>query len=657
MKKHDATLAALILQITTAPLALAAGLQTTAQPGGGLLGKYHRLTIPQSGFVLDGPTDLSVDELIINGPVVTKGHRLRIDARKLVFGAEGKIIAFTEPAAKGADGREGASTLPAAPAEKIGRRGHTGHTPTTEVESGQRGQDGLKQPSEVLVFAAQTEGKVVVIGQGQQGGQGGTGGKGGKGGQGGEGGPSEAQCWPVGDTPAGQGGTGGMGQRGGEGGPGANGGNGVDVTMLVGYQNPQGPFPHLVSEGGDGGLPGLGGEGGDGGDGGEGGRGSSAWCGLTTDEMDKGESGGQGAKGPKGYDSTVAGKKGAPGKLAHKSYGKLELARYQVFTAFFDFHVSRTLHFLFEKSLGLTLSQVESRKQIAELLASDSDIDPATDPRVALLVESDAESSNEVIKVWKQYFIDPIDETLKGSPAGTYSKPQQARLENSLAHAKSIVALLESLKKSSEAQAALPQLSAKLDELLLGGKSAFESDLNLALRSCNVFNKAKQAVKDEYLAHILGATAHYELPPCSKSPDFSNPKNAFEPIVLVASLPAPSLGDPLRGWLEQVEALPAVTPVSLNSGQSLLYATLERLVRAGYDLLGIGEAHARDARVILAGRHTLTARELEAQKPKFSPLTNYGALVGYEMPRNVERSTDELAYHLRTIAHLLGVSQ
>ena len=55
----------------------------TEIPGGALLGNYTRLTIPESGGKLSEALSLDIDELVINGTLVTNGYRTRINTRKI----------------------------------------------------------------------------------------------------------------------------------------------------------------------------------------------------------------------------------------------------------------------------------------------------------------------------------------------------------------------------------------------------------------------------------------------------------------------------------------------------------------------------------------------------------------------------------------------
>jgi hypothetical protein len=59
---------------------------------------YQRLTVKDGQILrLTENLDLVSDEIVIDGTVVTEGYRLRIETKNLVFGKNGKIIAFDSP--------------------------------------------------------------------------------------------------------------------------------------------------------------------------------------------------------------------------------------------------------------------------------------------------------------------------------------------------------------------------------------------------------------------------------------------------------------------------------------------------------------------------------------------------------------------------------
>ena len=65
------------------------------------------LVIPEGTYYLTEDSVLRVDELILKGELVTRGHQLRIDVKRLVFKEGAAIRGFDQPALTGLTGGVG----------------------------------------------------------------------------------------------------------------------------------------------------------------------------------------------------------------------------------------------------------------------------------------------------------------------------------------------------------------------------------------------------------------------------------------------------------------------------------------------------------------------------------------------------------------------
>ncbi len=204
----------------------------------GLYRNRHQITIPKEGFELDKDMTIKVDELDLQGPIITNGFQLKIDVAVLNF-AGGAIRGFNSPATQGA--------------------------------LGVQGQSGKQDVKPIEIFATSITGEVVIDGTGQKGGRGGQGLQGAQGPKGSSGLDAKASCFGIlfGQNIVGtHGGKGGQGQTGGKGALPGSGGKAIPINIETSTSLQTAQIKSesgIQGEPGPGGLPGAGGEGGDGG--------------------------------------------------------------------------------------------------------------------------------------------------------------------------------------------------------------------------------------------------------------------------------------------------------------------------------------------------------------------------------------------------------
>ncbi len=498
--------------------------------GGAVLESYRKLVIPSSGFDLSENTIIRLDEMVLEGPLVTHGFALQIDVQRLIFSPGGKIIAFTQASSQGPVGNPGMDGSPGSSADGRGNRGEDGHAPLLAGGKGATGQEGLQTPGQISIFAQSFEGKPEIVGIGQKGGTGGIGGKGGKGGRGGNGSLGEARCWPFGpDKKGGDGGTGGAGGKGGLGGDGGKGGKAVSIEFIFGKSENEHTrlnsdlFSDIISQPGSGGEPGKGGEGGEPGDGGSPGGAHSTVCGVFF--SDSVEGGNPGSIGPLGSLGDVGNVPGFSGDHLNgnqsvpdiRDLSEVEKQRSHVYQSFFRFHVSRTLFSLIEDSIRLASVVKFTREEVRDRLAQGD---------LSVFNSINKKYINSVITDWKDHFLQPISEKIEFSKSdiSLYERLKEAQdLGNQ------VVSLMENLL---EENLKLELISEKLENLLTQSQQSFQNDLNLALGSCNDYNQVRRNRHDDMVRFVFGMTGHYEIPPCNKNPDFTKPENAFQPFIL-----------------------------------------------------------------------------------------------------------------------------
>ena len=484
------------------------------------------VVIPQGGLELSADTILKVDELILEGALVTNGHALHIDVLQLTFRDNGKIVAFRTPPPQtpqppdGAQGRIGSS------------RSGTGGPGQTPPKAG-NGSMGEPHPLAITVYAARVIGTPIVDGSGQKGGQGAHGAKGGKGGTGGHGRDGHASCWGAiginiwnGDN----GGSGGQAAPGGAGGDGGPGGAPVPIVFITG-QALNGPGL-VTSKPGGGGDPGQPGDPGDQGDGGSGGNSDSAGCWLYTKRVGGGSTGPRGPaqvqKGPAGHEGTsgpaldpsieplpeLAAFLGPvqPGVI-RRALGNLESRRLQLVDAWSQFHWTRTFLFLTLDTLG------EVGRQNANPLAADELLKESGDSLLASLIENtNQDRVAKLIALWSSHL-----------PESSFDLPAVA-LRDARLNAQRVVSLLQGIGEKQNSVTLNELLSALRNSL----QSQFQSSLSDALESCRKYNE----LKNEEAHTILNLTSQYYVPVCDGLPDFRKFENVAGPIQLFGHLAA-----------------------------------------------------------------------------------------------------------------------
>jgi len=362
-------------------------------------------------FVVEAPltlttsTNISSDEVLITHPIVTMGHSLSIETRRLIFEGGGKIIAFpagsegaAAPAGQvggiGKHGTDGHVTYDTGKTKKVRRlrRSIDGNLETYEVdvpikftrgEEGGQGSDGNRaeipaspgaDAGEINISAAKVEGTLVVDGRGQKGGRGGQGGTGGKGGNGAPGRNGIAGYFGFGGRDPSDGGLGGRGGNGGNGGNGGSGGRGAVIRIQVASELNS---PSILVDGGFGGDSGAGGEVGEGGKGG--GKGGPAKGFLVVIRTASGSADTDGLDGndtkalhypnqalPNDGKAGNHGLAGTAGSTAVLLVPDLESARLNAVNAFLEFQLERNFWALVEK----TYAQVEDALVIGSLQES-----------------------------------------------------------------------------------------------------------------------------------------------------------------------------------------------------------------------------------------------------------------------------------------------
>jgi hypothetical protein len=493
------------------------------------------LEIPEGEvFYLTEDTDLVIDELVLNGTLVSQGFHLRIDTQLLRFGAQGSLLAFDQPAATGPQG-------PAVSSGRLSRAvgGAGGVGP--DGRKGGSGQDGEQNPSAIVIHAVRTIGHPVISVKGQDGGQGGQGGQGGRGGQGGKGRDASANC--LGRRR--HGGPGGPGGQGGPGGPGGDGGRGgrevpliylslhsmdqqtMDFSRISGGEG----LPGRYGSPGDPGLPGRGGEGG------EPHRVSCGW-GTYTVGADRGA---RGPDGPPQNKDLGAGQMGqeAPSLDISNPYltalrltsspavlpiDNFEELRSQIAQKWFYFHWARSFTFLFYESLR----EVQTNNQNA------IDGDAASEILSVLLNGVHRDRLAALVSLWNHHFILELE---------NFSYPDKTGLRaNALSAARLIVEFLRELEKDTSDISVREKLIHSLERIQSRVDYQLSSNLESALIGCRDYIHQMQNFYDDFTA----ISNYYSIPVCMGEPDFALPENIDKEIKLFAesqhNLPAPWLG-------------------------------------------------------------------------------------------------------------------
>lgn len=526
-------------------------------PGGVWWQPRNILTIDKT-IELSSETRIEGDEIRINAPVVTNGHGLTMQGRRVVFGPEGKIMSFMRPADEGIGGPAYGA------AAKTGGRKENGEN-GSDGKAGNDGRDGIgadgkSLPGEITLFAAEFEGTPTVIASGQAGGKGGAGGKGQAGGDGGQGSPADANdpCFFGGSTAAGPGFTGGNFGKGGRGGKGGAGGSATPTrlfTTLTPSTFSLGSAlygePGAGGDGGDAGAPG------DGGAGGPGGEGDSDTCWIPFLGSIKTVLA-QGATGPAGQACVCAGEnknclcqagdaacitdkctlgKGEKGLAsaqpqadllksvlkrdrAHlaRAFDAFENQRFDVTLEWFEFHWWRLTELLLHRSIQL-LDDLKSSEELADL-----DAILAQDVKQEILVQ--------VRRQWKSHFVDHSERLLASNKTDARAK---LRLEKAIKLAKKFDFQLGRIHTDKRID---PAIAKTLAETLQEGKTARLAALKVATDSCGKY-VGKVLQSELYRTQLADAQFHFNIPACEQAALFTEDNAAtMRPIELVANIPA-----------------------------------------------------------------------------------------------------------------------
>lgn len=502
----------------------------------------HRLilVIPEKTvFHMREDTQLTVDELVIEGTLVTNGFQLNVDTFKLTFGAQGKIQAFLAPAKQGGRGLKGPDGLTST---AVGGRGGNGE----DGKRGGKGADGVQNPGAIVIHAVEVFGVPSIDAAGQQGGKGGRGGPGGTGGQGGKGKNAYSNCGGVRDH-GGRGGGGGQGGRGGQGGVGGQGGRPVPVILITGIDLNN--FSKIVSGPGKPGGAGKHGDPGGPGPGGAGGEPASKSCGgflLTyTVSADRGPGGAGGPEQAGNLGDGSEGQKALPIdseneflKLFDENKSPLVYSmtdfnkqRLAVAQSWFFFHWSRSFYILFNE----TLSQVQET-------ATPKTLDDSTADLLSSLLSSvNDERLRLLIYAWEEHFV-KIIRKMKGEDDGGLKR-------NSLQAAEDILEFLKELH-GDEANNR-PKLSQLLNSLKSKAETQFKTSLESAIYACRQYVEDIRAEK--YTANRV--SLYYTIPVCMGEPDFEVPGN-FDKEIPLFEVRKPSLPSEWVSYVEEVALLP-----------------------------------------------------------------------------------------------------
>jgi hypothetical protein len=489
-----------------------------------------QLVVPPEGLELKKDTILKIDELLLQGPLYTNGHSLKIDALQITFEAGGKIAGYKGPAPQGPTRKTGA-TGKRSTAE--GGTGGNGVTP----EKADPGVDGVQQPLAIVIFAARMTGNVIIDGSGQEGGKGGTGGQGGKGGTGGHGHNASASCWGwlIGDgNDATTGGPGGRGAPGGKGGKGGRGGAPIPLVIVSGKAIAENST--ILSKPGEPGKPGDAGKPGERGDGGPGGLGDSKGCGTWPVEWSVSRDGaGPGPQGPEQTETLGEGELGdtappvdmgiAPMPvykdlvvstgIARADLNALEAKRAQLVDAWVQFHWSRTFLFLVLDTLTEIQRQDANRHtiQFGEFTSGEGETSSLLD---GILSEADDERINALMEMWTANLVVPFQ---------NQAAPKEQALIGAEEVAADVVKLLEAMVKEKASSAALVE---KLERVRSAAYAQVRGTLDSAIDSCRIYLETKSA----QLGILLDLTSQYGVPVCEGTPDFRLAENIDKQISL-----------------------------------------------------------------------------------------------------------------------------
>jgi len=624
-----------LIQALTSSIALSddsSGYPTLV--GGALWNSLSRIEIKEGETVyLASNTTIDVDVLSLSGTIVTLGNDLRIEARKLVFGPNGKIIAFDGPAAGMAQAKQGGGGFNATPRKESeigidgmeGGKGGDGH-------NGEKGNFGAGHPSSTIpilgrikIFAGTIDGIASVNGTGQSGGTGQTGGIGGKGGTGGKGGRAEKKC--IGDDKnPGRGGKGGKGGTGGIGGEGGDGGTAVQIVFMQ-AKRPDGVAFNITSAPGAGGAPGTPGSGGPGGEPGAQGEGDTDCIGRKKDD-----STGNHGRGDSGVIPVIAGNPGRSGQyydpkdpeknLIEKSFNNLDSKRVEVFNAWHDFHWTRTLLFLTLDSLRITSTIERSRNSTRSDPSANSDqISKALAQRV---------SAN-----WKEFFIAPLYQELKKNPGDTRHKLMQAYSSG----------IRISKAFDEAASGSREEFSKIISTIMAGIEKEFGTKLDTAVSRCEFYNRNLRTGDAKALDAFWGITSYFDIPVCNGDPDFLQIGNQEKDIRLVSANNARVSGMAF-GIGDLGKRLEIIAPqLDMPANTGLLERFINGLMPSAW------AASPDNISVIMVGNQAIPVKQLIDGIPNGqNVVTDRGVLEGFRAITADTVTISNLGIHLRVLS-------
>ncbi len=594
--------------------------------GGSIKSGIYRMIIPESGLVLSQNEILRAEEIVISGPIETRGHELILDARRVEFIKGGKILGFTHeaqptlsvglPGNKGGQGCDNCE--PADPFTIRANKGGAGGGGTSGG-LGAAGVQGDLQPLQVRFFSASILGQPILTLKGQKGGKGGFGGKGGDGGNGGKGGKARATCFVWASYGPGQGGESGLRGQGGKGGTGGRGGQSIPLQFLTSQTLSSLKTDLIVTEQGEGGDGGDPGESGNGGSPGDGGDGDSAGCLFFSIQFGSGPGGHVNKKNPANLGRGEGGEVGQniPNGLSIKDVSELELQRGDVLRSWFQFHWSRTLALLVQETLLLVSDLEFTRNQLAQFSARD-------DLLKRIILNSNRQKTLQLQDDWRNHFLQPLE----AGDSGVHHivDPLLRGLDLILS-----VSDLDEIKKN-------------FDLALIQAESLLASRLDLALNECVRFNKTLS----QHAQELLGATSHFDVPICRGVPDLTLPENIEKEIITVKSyIPAAPLGIEVKLTGEQ----PLPEHAYLPKTTWFLFDLASLFVK----FVSFTTAFAEDFDIIFVNQKTISIKELQNVIPEARGRVD-GSVVGYKQ-LDEKKIREDLAYFLHVQALLAGVKK
>lgn len=523
----------------TMSIAVAQNNDGTLQKGSFVIRPARVVHVPEDKVVrLTEDTRLVLDQLSLDGSIVTMGHLLQLDAGIVRWGPKGKIIAFDEappkvptpsPANDGANGVDADLNFSA---NRNGQQGNPG-------KMGNPGRDGDPTPQPIIYVAKQTIGSLAIDARGQHGGPGGQGGLGGNGGSGGRGASARASCGTASssclswNSGSGNGGAPANGGPGGRGGPGGNGGSAVPLLIAAADASKRDANDTVTvgpGDPGDKGAPGSAGRPGNPGPGG-----FPAGCcadvslfGLICCSGDGAPGGpgvsfsapgdfGYGDPGNSGADAdlqntivsefsqfpSISSKQGvAEGRAI--DLGSLSAHHDDTISALYEFHLTRTYTYLFARSLALLGYNIQSAPSTIHLARNQG-----YDPDLATIIATS----------WDGAFIAPLKSAIA---IGQVDNKERAAFW--LDRGTTTVNLLKSLAREG--------MTGSANELYQSSIALTVQRVNSAIAACKTFADELQ----RYTSKIILLSYQLAIPSCTdignltKADLYLKPLSVSEPI-------------------------------------------------------------------------------------------------------------------------------